>query len=1260
MSMEKALSHLLYAAGDFVALIQPDGHILEINESGRYLLGLFDEEQPVTNLADLISTLVGADTIAEAIAAATESGKWQGEAILANPEGLEVPTALTIVAAPEEYETAVFGVIANDITEKKWVESSLSESEMRFRGAFENTAAGMALVSRDGRFLQINQPFCKDTQFSAAELMNMTIGDIIHPDDMAKNALTLQNLQQGQINTLREEIRYHTKNGESRWAAINASNIYDVQNQLIYYLMQMQDITDRKNIEDELRASQDMLQTVMDNIPQSIFWKDRNSVYLGCNRNFARGAGLARPQDIVGKTDYDLPWTKEEAEAYRATDRRIMEANAPELHIIETQLQADGKQVWVDTNKSPLHNANGNVVGILGTFEDISERRQLEEQTNIRLEISQTLADAQTETEILDTIIQKGNLHPQAGIAIFLREMTLGSNDFVVTRMDTYDSKLNPLPLNTRFSQHDMPELLSPEQGFTTANIMTDMRASKMTQRIAKRAKAKGWYTFPLMAGGEWLGMLMVLRDSEGTFEEPILASYQFLSEQGATALRSMRLFKETQQSLERRSREVTLSTQVAQEIAGAADLNELYYRVVTQVQEQFGYYHTQLLRYDPALDTVALVYGYGEVGEKMLNLHHSMPMGVGLIGTAAASGRSILRPEVANDKDWQANTLLPQTKGELAVPIKLGGEVLGVLDVQSDIVNALNETDQLLLEGLCGQIAVAIESTRLRQEMESNLRELTTLQQYMSREGWQTYKARKSKTIGYIFDQAGVQTITPKNGAPQHADNGNPSSLIGDDMRQTALRIRGQKIGTLAIVDDPEQPLTPEDQAFLTSISEQVAEALEAARLFEQTQDSLAEQERLTSELETVAQVSTAASTILEVDALLQAVVDLAKSSFNLYHAHIYLVSDNENRLVLKAGAGNVGRLMALEGREIDLETESLVARAARTRQGVIENDVQKAPDFLPHPLLPHTRSEMVVPMIVGNKLVGILDLQSSEIGYFTEEDMKIQRTLASQVAVATENAKLYAEQVDISSQLRQVDQLKSEFLASMSHELRTPLNSIIGFADVLLEGLDGDLNARMEEDVRLIRDSGAHLRELIGDILDMSKIEAGRMELRYEMINMRQMAQDIMATANPLAQEKSLSLQLELTDDVNTVEADRTRIRQVLWNIMGNAIKFTEKGSVTLAMEVEKDELLVAIRDTGIGIKPEDVSIVFEQFRQIDGSLNRRAGGTGLGMPITKKLVELHGGRIWIESIVGVGSTFWFTIPLARNTKPVTTPLA
>jgi signal transduction histidine kinase len=284
---------------------------------------------------------------------------------------------------------------------------------------------------------------------------------------------------------------------------------------------------------------------------------------------------------------------------------------------------------------------------------------------------------------------------------------------------------------------------------------------------------------------------------------------------------------------------------------------------------------------------------------------------------------------------------------------------------------------------------------------------------------------------------------------------------------------------------------------------------------------------------------------------------------------------------------------------------------------------------------------------MIVGDRLVGVLDVQSDILERFAEQDILIMRTLASQVAVAAQNAEQFAEQVETAEKLREVEKLKSEFLASMSHELRTPLNSIIGFADVLLEGLDGPLNDRMEEDVRLIRDSGDHLRNLIGDILDMSKIEAGKMDLRYEEIDMHQMAHDIVATATPLAQAKGLKLHLSLADELFPILADRTRIRQILWNIMGNAIKFTAQGSVMLSMQTQENNILVAIRDTGIGIAPENVPIVFEQFRQVEGSLNRTAEGTGLGMPITKKLVELHSGEIWVESALGEGSTFWFTLP-------------
>lgn len=746
------------------------------------------------------------------------------------------------------------------------------------------------------------------------------------------------------------------------------------------------------------------------------------------------------------------------------------------------------------------------------------------------------------------------------------------------------------------------------------------------------------------------------------------------LDQPSTEVMTQQRSEKESEEILEKRRRQVQLSAQIAKNIANITDLGDLYKSIVTQVKEQFNYYHAQILRYDPALDTVALVVGYGDVGEKMLAMHHSIPMGVGLIGAAAQTGHSLLRPDITKDTTWQPNPLLPRSKGELSIPIKMGEQIFGVMDVQSDVANRLDEEDLLVLEGICGQLAVAIESTRLRQEMEAQLRELDSLQRYMSRDGWQDFYGGAKRALGYQFGHAGVQPLPStaelaERDSPAHGEsaaNGDTGGLLitnGPGTIVNPLVVRGQDFGALGIVDDPLQPLSDEEKDLLASISDQVAEALEAARLFEQTQSSLAEQERLASQLETVAQVSAAASTLLDADVLLQSVVDLAKSSFGLYHAHVFLFDEEKQKLLLTAGAGSVGRLMVLEGIEIDIDTDSLVARAARELRPIFENDVRHSIEFLPNKFLPHTRSELAAPMVVAEKLIGVLDFQSNKIDHFSVEDIQIQKTLAAQTGVAVQNAFLFARQVETAEKLRQVDQLKSEFLASMSHELRTPLNSIIGFADVLLEGLDGELNERMEEDVRLIRDSGAHLRALIGDILDMTKIEAGRMELRYEQVDMRQIANEIMATAGPLAQEKSLDLYLNVAPEVGEVEADRTRLRQVLWNIVGNAIKFTEEGYVTLSMKMKNDDLFVSVRDTGVGITPENLAVVFEQFRQVDGSLNRAVGGTGLGMPISKNLIDLHGGRIWVESVFGQGSTFWFSIPRIKRPLPSgrdTSPLA
>ncbi|HNB52132.1 MAG TPA: ATP-binding protein, partial [Anaerolineales bacterium] len=408
----------------------------------------------------------------------------------------------------------------------------------------------------------------------------------------------------------------------------------------------------------------------------------------------------------------------------------------------------------------------------------------------------------------------------------------------------------------------------------------------------------------------------------------------------------------------------------------------------------------------------------------------------------------------------------------------------------------------------------------------------------------------------------------------------------------------------------------------------------------------------RRATELQTVATLSTTASTVLNPAELLQAVVNLTKERFNLYHAHIYLVDDANKTLDLAYGAGEVGRQLVAEQHRILLESaKSLVARSARERKAVIVNDVQADPSFLPNPLLPHTRSEMAIPLITADNILGVFDVQSEQSHYFTEEDANIFTTLASQVAVALQNARLYVEQAATVQRLRELDHLKSSFLANMSHELRTPLNSIIGFTEIILEGIDGPLTEFMEGDLKIIQKNGKHLLSLINDVLDMAKIEAGRMSLTYERFMLRELLDDVIDITTSLAHDKQLYLRIDSTDtDEIELVADRIRLRQVLINLVGNAVKFTETGGVTLRSERKDGKLWLKVIDTGIGIPPEKLETVFEYFSQVDTSTTRKAGGTGLGLPISRRLVELHNGQLWSESsgAAGEGSTFILVLPV------------
>jgi signal transduction histidine kinase len=304
-----------------------------------------------------------------------------------------------------------------------------------------------------------------------------------------------------------------------------------------------------------------------------------------------------------------------------------------------------------------------------------------------------------------------------------------------------------------------------------------------------------------------------------------------------------------------------------------------------------------------------------------------------------------------------------------------------------------------------------------------------------------------------------------------------------------------------------------------------------------------------------------------------------------------------------------------------------------------------------------PAAEVTFVQPLTVRGEPIGELAVAGKEI---PPESADLMAAIAAQASLHLETLRLNEELRKRAAELQELDRLKSSFLANMSHELRTPLNSILGFSDVMLEGIDGPLTEYMENDLRLIQKNGQHLLHLINDVLDMAKIESGRMNLHPEKFKVHDMLESAISITSTLANAKNLALYID-PDSEKELEiiADHTRINQVMINLINNSIKFTETGQISLhARALDSDKILITVRDTGIGIPADHLETIFQEFSQVDTSTTRKVGGTGLGLPISRRLVEMHGGRLWVESagIPGQGSTFYVELPVeAKITEPI-----
>jgi signal transduction histidine kinase len=462
------------------------------------------------------------------------------------------------------------------------------------------------------------------------------------------------------------------------------------------------------------------------------------------------------------------------------------------------------------------------------------------------------------------------------------------------------------------------------------------------------------------------------------------------------------------------------------------------------------------------------------------------------------------------------------------------------------------------------------------------------------------------------------------------------------------------QPIGAITVCGAQIGAFSPKQIELLQTFADQAVIAIENVRLFKELEARTHDLARSVGELRALGEVGRAVSSTLDVETVLTTIVSRAVELSGLDDGVVFEYDEAAEEFVQRVATETGGALAEARRTTRIRKGEGVLGRTAITLEPVQVPDITVPGAYegrLRETLVESgIRAILAVPMVREGKLIGCLAVTGNRPGEFPAETIELLRTFATQSALAIQNARLFREIEDKSRQLEVASQHKSEFLANMSHELRTPLNAIIGFSEVLSDRMFGELNEKQEEYLKDIYASGTHLLSLINDILDLSKIEAGRMELELTEFDLPTAIDNALMLVRERAGRRSVALHTNIDNRLGQIEADERKVRQVVLNLLSNAIKFTpEGGRIDVGAVAKSGSVEVSVSDTGIGIAPEDQEKVFEEFRQV-GTAAKKIEGTGLGLTLCRKFVELHGGRIWVKSQLGVGSTFTFRLPLCN----------